>query len=109
MPLQTLSFGFRIILENPRFVTCYDMFEKLFVISDAFKKVQVHIPSVLLLFVGEIFWNWLCTNFPHAQFLSQNVVDSLVIQIQLTSDHSDCQTSIRPHESSHFGHIFVRF
>ena len=55
------------------------------------------------------FWNQLCTNFPHAQFLRQNVLDGLVIQIQLITDHSGCQTSIRPHESPHFGHIFVRF
>jgi len=29
--------------------------------------------------------------------------------IQHATDHSDCQTSIRPHEIPHFGHIFVRF
>jgi hypothetical protein len=46
---------------------------------------------------------------PHAQFLGQNVVDGLVIQIQLTADHCDRQMSIRPHESPHFGHIFFRF
>ena len=39
MPLRTLSFGFRIVFENPRFINCYDMFENSFVISDAFKKV----------------------------------------------------------------------
>jgi hypothetical protein len=44
-----------------------------------------------------------------AQFLGQNVVDSLVIQIQLTTDHSDCQRPIISHESPHFGHIFFRF
>ena len=32
-----------------------------------------------------------------------------VIHIHLTTDHSDGQTSIRPHESPHFSHIFVRF
>jgi hypothetical protein len=46
---------------------------------------------------------------PHAHFLGQNVMDGLVIQIHLTTDHSDCQTSIRPHNSPHFGHIFLRF
>jgi hypothetical protein len=46
---------------------------------------------------------------PHAQFLGQNSVDGLVIQIQLTTDHSDCQTSIRSHDSAHFGHIFFLF
>jgi hypothetical protein len=46
---------------------------------------------------------------PHAQFLGQNVVDGLVIQIQLTTDHSDCQMSIILHESPHVGHIFYRF
>jgi len=61
------------------------------------------------LFAGEVFWNQLCTNFPHAQFLGQNVLDGLVIQIQLTTDHSDCQTSIRSHQSTHFCHIFLRF
>jgi len=85
------------------------MFEKIFVVFDSFKKVQAHIPSVFLLFVGEVFWNQLCTNFPHAQFLSQNVVDSLVIQIQFSADHSDCQTLIRPHKNPHFGHIFFHF
>jgi hypothetical protein len=49
------------------------------------------------------------SKFPHAQFLGQNVVDGLVIEIQFTTDHSDCQTSIRPQESPHFGHIFLRF
>jgi hypothetical protein len=44
-----------------------------------------------------------------AQFLGQNVVDGLVIQIQITTDHSDCQTSIRLHESPHVVHIFFRF
>ena len=63
------------------------MYEKTFVIFDAFKKVQAHIPSVFLLFVGEEFWNQLGTNFLHAQFLGQNVVDGLVIQIQLSTDH----------------------
>jgi len=104
-----LSFGFGIVLENPRFSTCYETFEKNFIIFGALKKVQSHIPSVFLLFVGEVFWNQLCTNFLHAQFLSQNVVDGLVIQIQLTTDHSDCQTSIRHQDSHHFGHIFARF
>ena len=60
MPLRILSFGFGIILEIPRFITYYDMFEKMFVIFDAFKNVQAQIPSVFLLFVGEIFWNQLC-------------------------------------------------
>jgi len=46
--------------------------------------VQAHIPSAFLLFVGEVFWNQLCTNLPDAQFLGQNVVDDLVSQIQLT-------------------------
>ena len=31
----------------------------------------------------------------HAQFLGQNVVDGLVIQIQLTADHCDCQSDLR--------------
>ena len=43
------------------------------------------------------FWNQLCTNFLHA--LGQNIVDSWVIQIQLTTHHYDCQRSIRPHRS----------
>ena len=59
-------------------MTCW---KKNFVIYDAFKKVQAHIPSVCLLFVGEVFWNQLCTNFLHAHFLGQNVVDGSVIQI----------------------------
>jgi len=41
-------------------------FEKIFVILDAFKKVQAHIPSVFLLFIGENFWDQLGTNFLHA-------------------------------------------
>jgi len=106
VPLQTLTFGVRIVFENPRFITCYDMFEKIFVIFDAFK---AHIPSVFLLFIGENLWDQLGTNFLHAQFQGQNFVDGLAIQIQHTTDHSDCQTSIRPHEIPHFGHIFVRF
>ena len=105
MQLQTLSFGVTIVFENP----CYDMFKKIVVIFNAFKKVLAHIPSVFLLFIGENFWDQLGTNFLHAQFKSQNFVDSLEIQIQHTADHSDCQTSIRPHEIPHFGHIFVRF
>jgi hypothetical protein len=52
---------------------------------------------------------WCSIEVSHAQFLGQNVVDGLVIQIQLTTDHSDCQTSIRPHDSPHFGHIFFHF
>ena len=84
-------------------------FEKKIVIFDAFKKVQAHIPSGFLLFNGENFWDQLGTNFLHAQFEGQNFVDGLAIQIQHTTDHSDCQTSIRPHEIPHFGHIFVRF
>ena len=28
---------------------------------------------------------------------------------RLTTDHSECQMLIRPHDSPHFGHIFVRF
>jgi len=82
--------------------------KKIFVISDAFKKVQAHIPSVFLLFIGENFWDQLGTNFLHAQFEEQNFVDGLAIRSQHTTDHSDCQTSIRPHEIPHFGHIFLR-
>jgi len=84
-------FDFGIVLENPQFITCYDMFEKIFIIFDVFNKVRTYLPlpsSVFLLFVGEVFWNQLCTNFLHAQFLNQNVVDGWVIQIQLTTDHS---------------------
>jgi hypothetical protein len=36
-------------------------------------------------------------------------VDGLAIQIRHTTDHSDCETSIRSHENPHFGHIFVCF
>jgi hypothetical protein len=83
------------------------MFEKIFVIFDAFKKVQAHIPSVCLLFIGENFWDQLGTNFQHAQFEGQNFVDGLAIQIQHTTDHSDCQnvdqTSRDPSLWSHFG------
>ena len=98
--------GFGIIFENPRFITCYDLFEKNFVIFSAFK-IQEHIPSVFLLFIGEVFWNQLFTNFLRAQLLDQNV-NSLAIQIQLTTNHSDCQTLIRPHDSPQFGHIFLQ-
>ena len=73
--------------------SCYDMCEKLFVIFDAFKKVKARIPSVFLLFVGEVFWNQLGTNFLHAQFLGKNFVDGSVIQILLTTDHSDLTTA----------------
>jgi len=85
------------------------MFEEIFVIFDAFKKVQAHIPSVFLLFIGENFWEQLGTNFLHTQFEGQYFVDSLAIQIQHTTNHSDRQTLIRPHETPHFGHIFVLF
>jgi len=85
------------------------MFEKKIVIFDAFKKVQAHIPSVFLLYTGENFWDQFGTNFLHAQFEGQNFVDGLAIQIQHTTDHSDCQKSIRPQEIPHFGHIFIRF
>jgi len=85
------------------------MFENCVVIFVAFKKAQAHIPSVFLLLIGENFWDQLGTNFLHAQFEGQNFVDGLAIQIQHTTDHSDCQTSIRPYEIPHFGHIFVRF
>jgi len=54
VPLRTLLFGFGIILDNPQFVTCYDVFEKIFIFN-VFKKVQAYIPSVFLLFVGEVF------------------------------------------------------
>jgi len=83
--------------------------KKKIVIFDAFKKVQAHILSGFLLFLGENFWDQLGTNFLHAEFEGQNFVDGLAIQIQHTTDHSDCQTSIRPHEIPHFGQIFVRF
>ena len=83
--------------------------KNFFVIFDAFRKVQAHIPSVFLLFICENFWDQLGTNFLHAQFKGQNFVDGLAIQIQHTTEHSDCQTSIRPHELPHFGHIFVCF
>ena len=57
MPVRTLSFGFGIVLENTRFIICYDMFEKKnFVIFDAFKKVQAHISSISFLFVCEFFF-----------------------------------------------------
>jgi hypothetical protein len=55
-------------------------------------------------------WRWQCdkersrdaaSKCPHAQFLGQNVMDSMVIQIQLTTNHCDCQMSIRPHDSPH--------
>jgi hypothetical protein len=80
---------------------------KNFVIFDAFKKVQAHIPSGFLLLIGETFWNQLCTNFLHAQFEGQNFVDVSAIQIQ--HYRLFCQTSIRPHEIPHFDHIFIRF
>ena len=57
-----------------------------FVIFDAFKKVQAHIPSVFLLFIGENFGDQLGTNFLHAQFEGQNFEDGLAIQIQHTTD-----------------------
>ena len=96
-------------------------------IFGAFKKVQLHIPpgfpfvrwwgflepalhfwcvqagpgthssGVSFCSLVRFFWNQLCTNFLHAKFLGQNVVDGSVMQIQRTTDHSDCQTSIRPH------------
>jgi hypothetical protein len=39
------------------------------------------------------------SNCPHAQFLGQNAVNDLLIQIQLTIHHCDSQTRIRPHEN----------
>ena len=109
VPLQTLSFGVRVVFEHSRFIICYDMFEKFFVIFDAFKKVQAHIPSVFLLNIGENFWDQLGTNFQHAHFEGQNFVDGLAIQILHTTDHYDRQTSIRLHEIPHvciFSSIF---
>ena len=107
--IPNLSFGFGIALENPQFVTCYDVFEKNFVIFNAFKKVQAYLNLVFLSFIGEVLQNQLCTNFLLAEFLGQNVVDSSVIKIQLTTDHSNFQTSIIPNDSPHLGHIFIHF
>jgi hypothetical protein len=83
----------------------YDMFEKFLSFSMRSRR-SMH---TFLLFIGDNFWDQLGTNFLHAQFERQNFVDGLAIQIQHTTDHSDRQTSIRPHEIPHFGHIFVRF
>jgi hypothetical protein len=108
VPLRTLLFVFGLILENPRFITCYDMFEKIFIILDVFKKVQAHIPSVFLLFISEVFWNELCTNFLNAQFLGQNVLDGWVIQIQLTTNYSVKRRSdlMRAHTLVTFSSVF---
>jgi len=46
-------------------MTCLKNF---FVIFNAFKKIQAHIPLVFLLFIGENFWDQLGTNFLHLQF-----------------------------------------
>jgi hypothetical protein len=47
--LRTLSLGFGIVFENPRFITCCNIFEKKFAIFDAFKKA--HISSGFFVFV----------------------------------------------------------
>jgi len=48
--------------------------------------------SVFLLFTCENFWDQLGANFLHAHFEGQIFVDGLAIQIQHTTDHSDCQS-----------------
>ena len=109
VPPRTLSFGFGIALENPRFITCYDVFEKLSIISTPSRSSRHTFLRSSFCSLVSFFWNQLCTNLSHTQLLGQNVVDGSVTQIQLTDDHSDCQTPIRHHYSPHFGHIFVRF
>jgi hypothetical protein len=52
---------------------------------------------------------YVASKYPHGKFVGQNVVDGLVIQIQLTTNHCDCQMSIKLHESPHVGHVFFRF
>ena len=99
MPLRTLSFGVRIVFENPRFITCYVMFEKLLSFSMRSRKSRHTFLRFSFCSLVGIF----------RTSLAQIFVDGLAIQIQHTTDHSDCQTSIRPHEIPHFGHIFVHF
>ena len=95
-------------IQNPRFITCYDMYEKFLSFSMCSRISRNTFLRFSFCSLGN-FWNQLGTNFLHAHFEGQNFVEVLAIQIQHTTDHSDCQTSIRPHEIPHFGHIFVRF
>jgi len=60
-------------------MTCLKIFSSFFMRS---RRSRHTFLPFFLLFVGEVFWNQMGTNFPHAQFLGQNVVDGLVIQIQ---------------------------
>ena len=104
VPLRTLSFGFGIVLENPRFSPVMTCLKKLF-IFDAFKKVQAHIPSAFHLFVGEGFFG---TSF--AQIFSMpnsSVKTSWTVwwlkfnSLPITLSNVD-QTSQQPSLRSHF-------
>ena len=105
--LCSSSGGFILYIQH--LVLCMSLFLASPLTACALQENPAHIPSVFLLFIGENFWDQLGTNFLYAQFEGQNFVDVLAIQIQHTTDHSDCQSSIRPHEISHFGHIVDRF
>jgi hypothetical protein len=51
------------------------MFENLIFFFDVFKKVQAYIPSVFLVFIGEVFGTSFAQIFRVPKFLDQKVVN----------------------------------
>jgi hypothetical protein len=100
MPFFTLPLGFRVIFENPNFITCYGPIKKIWFSFEPFKHFCY--TSIEHLFLSSFnFLERLCTQFFHFQILCNNLVDSTFFNIKFIDDHSNFQTLILTNENPH--------
>ena len=64
-----LSLGFQIICKYPSFITSNYRIQQIWFILSVLQKVQTQFLATFFLFKWQHFWNHVCTNLSHVQFL----------------------------------------
>jgi len=107
--MHGLSLSLWIILKNPSFVTRNYVLEKIRIIFNVFKSVNIANHLMFLLLGGKDFWHHFSTHLFHAQILVQNLSNTFLIDVGKFRNCSNAQSAVSSNNSSDLLHILLSF
>ena len=73
-PMRRVNFCFNNVAVHPSFITCFDIFQKVFIRIWTINQLLTDSDTVLFLCICQHTWHKFCSNMSHLQFIGQNKV-----------------------------------
>jgi hypothetical protein len=107
--MHWLPLHFRIVLKNPRYITCDDNCKHIQLFCDSVHDVRANVFLVAFLFLSNVFRDNFCTDFPHVLSVMHDLAYRLFGHINHLSNHSNAQMFTFPNNFTDFLKIFFGF